>query len=171
MKLQDVILKTIAKKWNYSDASEIAGVSVPKLAWMLQDFRRLGYTGTVLYRSGRLVRDRVPLAARANSRSVSLRAAIHGTSVSPRPGRETRHSSQPGLAESRTFRSRFNSSCTRTQPPNITRPQGSGEPPSVPWVFQEARLRAQFGYPRSTWLTKKNQLRNPALLLRSWRLS
>ena len=61
MRLQDVILKTIAKKWNYSDASEIAGVSVPKLAWMLQDFRRLGYTGTVLYRSGRLVRDRVPL--------------------------------------------------------------------------------------------------------------
>jgi transposase len=61
MKLQDVVLKTIAKKWSYYDAAEIAGIGVSRLAQIIEDYRRLGYTGIVQYRSGRIVRHRLPL--------------------------------------------------------------------------------------------------------------
>jgi hypothetical protein len=61
MKLQDVILKTIAKKWTYFEAADIGGISVSRLAWVIEEYRRLGYTGIAQYRAGRMFRHRLPL--------------------------------------------------------------------------------------------------------------
>jgi transposase len=62
MKLQDVILKAIAKKWSYFEAAEIAGIGVSRLARMIQDYQRRGYTGISQYRAGRMVRHRLPFS-------------------------------------------------------------------------------------------------------------
>ncbi len=45
MKLQDVILKAIAKKISWLDAADIAGISVSTIARMRQKYEQFGYDG------------------------------------------------------------------------------------------------------------------------------
>ena len=61
MKLQDVILKAIAKKITWLDAADIAGVSATTIARMRQKYEEFGYDG--LYEQQRRKRHihRVPL--------------------------------------------------------------------------------------------------------------
>ncbi|HLK51388.1 MAG TPA: helix-turn-helix domain-containing protein [Bryobacteraceae bacterium] len=61
MKLQDVILKAIAKKITWLDAADIAGVSATTIARMRQKYEEFGYDG--LYDQQRRKRHihRVPL--------------------------------------------------------------------------------------------------------------
>jgi transposase len=61
MKLQDVILRAIAKKISWLDAAEIAGLSVLTIARMRQKYEEFGYDG--LYDQERHKRHihRVPL--------------------------------------------------------------------------------------------------------------
>lgn len=61
MKLQDVILKAIAKKITWLDAAEIAGLSIMTIARMRQKYEEFGYDG--LYEQHRRKRHihRVPL--------------------------------------------------------------------------------------------------------------
>ena len=64
MKLQDVILRAIAKKITWVDAAEIAGLSPLTIGRMRQKYEAFGYDG--LYDQARHKRrvHRVPLAAR-----------------------------------------------------------------------------------------------------------
>lgn len=62
MKLQDVILRAIAKKITWVAAAEIAGVSPRTIGWMRQKYEAFGYDG--LYDQTRHKRQihRVPLS-------------------------------------------------------------------------------------------------------------
>ncbi|MFN8687510.1 MAG: hypothetical protein ACK50U_16100, partial [Acidobacteriota bacterium] len=53
MKLQDVILKAIAKKITWIDAAEIAGMSVRNMQRKRQGYEKHGYTGLFDQRRGK----------------------------------------------------------------------------------------------------------------------
>jgi transposase len=61
MKLQDVILKAIAKKITWMDAAEIAGVTDRTMRRIKQRYQQFGYTGLFDQRRGRRSIHRVPL--------------------------------------------------------------------------------------------------------------
>ena len=63
MKLQDVILKAMAKKISWSDAAEIAGMSVRNMQRKRQAYQEYGYTGLFDQRRGKRSIHRVPLQA------------------------------------------------------------------------------------------------------------
>ena len=61
MKLQDVILKALAKKISWIDAAEIAGMSVRNMQRKRQEYEEYGYTGLFDQRRGKRSIHRVPL--------------------------------------------------------------------------------------------------------------
>jgi transposase len=61
MKLQDVILKAMAKKISWLVAAEIAGVSDRTMRRMQQRYREFGYTGLFDRRRGRRSIHRIPM--------------------------------------------------------------------------------------------------------------
>ena len=62
MKLQDVILKAMAKKLTWIEAAEIAGMSVRNLQRKRQAYIDHGYTGLADHRRGKTSYHRVPMA-------------------------------------------------------------------------------------------------------------
>ena len=62
MKLQDVILKALAKKLSWIEAAEIAGMSVRNMQRKRQVYQRHGYNGLFDQRRGKRSYHRVPLA-------------------------------------------------------------------------------------------------------------
>jgi transposase len=62
MKLQDVILKAMAKKLSWIEAAEIAGMSVRNMQRKRQAYIDYGYTGLADHRRGRLSYHRIPMA-------------------------------------------------------------------------------------------------------------
>jgi len=62
MKLQDVILKAMAKKLTWVEAGEIAGMSVRNMQRKRQAYMEYGYTGLVDHRRGKTSYHRVPMA-------------------------------------------------------------------------------------------------------------
>jgi transposase len=61
MKLQDVILKAMAKKLTWIQAAEIAGMSVRNLQRKRQSYQEFGYTGLFDQRRGKRSIHRVPM--------------------------------------------------------------------------------------------------------------
>ena len=61
MKLQDVILKAMAKKINWIDAAEIAGMSVRNMQRKREAYQEDGYTGLFDQRRGKRSIHRVPM--------------------------------------------------------------------------------------------------------------
>jgi len=61
MKLQDVILKAMAKKLTWIEAAEIAGMSVRNMQRKRQGYQRYGYTGLFDQRRGKRSIQRVPM--------------------------------------------------------------------------------------------------------------
>jgi hypothetical protein len=62
MKLQDVILKAMAKKLTWIDAAEIAGMSVRNMQRKRQAYIDFGYNGLADHRHGKLSYHRIPMA-------------------------------------------------------------------------------------------------------------
>jgi transposase len=62
MKLQDVILKAMAKKLTWIEAAEIAGMSVRNMQRKRQAYIEYGYTGLADHRRGKTSYHRVPMA-------------------------------------------------------------------------------------------------------------
>jgi hypothetical protein len=62
MKLQDVILKAMAKKLTWIQAAEIAGMSVRNMQRKRQAYIDYGYTGLSDHRKGKISYHRVPMA-------------------------------------------------------------------------------------------------------------
>ena len=63
MKLQDVILKAMAKKISWMEAAEIAGMSVRNMQRKRADYQAYGYTGLFDQRRGKRSIHRVPMEA------------------------------------------------------------------------------------------------------------
>ena len=61
MKLQDVILKAMAKKISWLDAAEIIGVCDRTMRRMREEYQKFGYTGLMDRRSGKQSSHRVPM--------------------------------------------------------------------------------------------------------------
>jgi transposase len=61
MKLQDVILKALAKKLSWIEAAEIAGMSVRNMQRPRRQYQEFGYTGLFDQRRGKRSIHRVPL--------------------------------------------------------------------------------------------------------------
>src|SRR3954452_53886 len=61
MKLQDVILKAMAKKLSWLEAAEIAGMSVRNMQRKRQAYVEYGYTGLFDQRRGKRSIHRVPM--------------------------------------------------------------------------------------------------------------
>ncbi len=61
MKLQDVILKAMAKKISWLDAAEIIGVSDRTMRRMRESYQQFGYTGLMDRRKGKQSSQRVPM--------------------------------------------------------------------------------------------------------------
>lgn len=61
MKLQDVILKAMAKKLNWIEAAEIAGMSVRNMQRKRQAYIDYGYNGLADHRCGKLSYHRIPM--------------------------------------------------------------------------------------------------------------
>jgi len=61
MKLQDVILKAMARKLTWIQAAEIAGMSVRNMQRMRQRYQEDGYTGLFDHRRGKRSIHRVPM--------------------------------------------------------------------------------------------------------------
>jgi hypothetical protein len=61
MKLQDVILKAMARKPTWIQAAEIAGMSVRNMLRMRQRSQEVGYTGLLDHRRGKRSIHRVPM--------------------------------------------------------------------------------------------------------------
>ena len=61
MKLQDVILKAIAKKISWLAAAEIAGVTDRTMRRMRDRYKEFGYTGLFDQRRGKRSVHRIPL--------------------------------------------------------------------------------------------------------------
>jgi hypothetical protein len=71
MKLQDVILKAIAKKITWMSAAEIVGVSDRTMRRIKQRYEEFGYDGLFDQRRGKRSVHRVPLVVNAEgTRSV-----------------------------------------------------------------------------------------------------
>src|SRR6516164_10749857 len=66
MKLQDVILKAMAKKLTWIEAAEIAGMSVRNMQRMRQRYQEDGYTGLFDQRRGKRSIHRVPMETAEN---------------------------------------------------------------------------------------------------------
>jgi hypothetical protein len=62
MKLQDVILKAMAKKLTWIEAAEIAGMSVRNMQRKRQAYVDYGYTGLADHRRGKMSYHRIPMA-------------------------------------------------------------------------------------------------------------
>ena len=62
MKLQDVILKAMAKKLTWIEAAEIAGMSVRNMQRKRQGYIDYGYNGLADHRRGKLSYHRIPMA-------------------------------------------------------------------------------------------------------------
>jgi transposase len=62
MKLQDVILKAMAKRLTWIEAAEIAGMSVRNMQRMRQRYTEHGYNGLADHRRGKLSYHRIPMA-------------------------------------------------------------------------------------------------------------
>ena len=61
MKLQDVILKAMAKKLSWIEAAEIAGMSVRNMQRKRQLYQKYGYAGLFDQRRGKRSIHRVPM--------------------------------------------------------------------------------------------------------------
>ena len=61
MKLQDVILKAIAKRLSWIEAAEIAGMSVRNMQRMRQRYQESGYRGLFDQRRGKRSVHRIPM--------------------------------------------------------------------------------------------------------------
>ena len=61
MKLQDVILKAMARKLSWIQAAEIAGMSVRNMQRKRQAYIDFGYTGLADHRHGKASYHRVPM--------------------------------------------------------------------------------------------------------------
>jgi transposase len=61
MKLQDVVLKAMAKKITWMEAAEIAGVTDRTMRRIRQRYQEFGYTGLFDQRRGQRSVHRVPL--------------------------------------------------------------------------------------------------------------
>ena len=61
MKLQDVILKAMAKKISWMDAAEIVGVWDRTMRRMRERYQEFGYNGLFDQRSGKQSTHRVPM--------------------------------------------------------------------------------------------------------------
>ena len=61
MKLQEVILKAIAKKISWLAAAEIAGVTDRTMRRMREKYKEFGYTGLFDQRHGKPSLHRIPL--------------------------------------------------------------------------------------------------------------
>jgi hypothetical protein len=62
MKLQDVILKAIARKITWLQAADIAGVSLPAMEQKRRGYQRFGYTGLFDQLPGKRVIYSVPMS-------------------------------------------------------------------------------------------------------------
>jgi uncharacterized cupin superfamily protein len=65
MKLQDVILKAMAKKISWIEAAEIAGMSVRNMQRQREAYQEHGYTGLFDQRRGKRSIHRVPMETAA----------------------------------------------------------------------------------------------------------
>ena len=61
MKLQDVILKAMAKKLSWIEAAEIAGMSVRNMHRKRQEYQEHGYTGLFDQRRNKRSIHRIPM--------------------------------------------------------------------------------------------------------------
>ena len=61
MKLQDVILKAMAKRLSWIEAAEIAGMSVRNMQRMRQRYQEFGYRGLFDQRRGKRSVHRIPM--------------------------------------------------------------------------------------------------------------
>lgn len=61
MKLQDVILKAMAKKISRLEAGEIAGVKDRTMRWIRERYTKIGYTGLFDQRRGKRSIHRLPM--------------------------------------------------------------------------------------------------------------
>src|SRR5437764_13264516 len=61
MKLQDVILKAMAKKINWMEAAEIAGVTDRTMRRIRERYEEFGYTGLFDQRRGKRSIHRIPM--------------------------------------------------------------------------------------------------------------
>ena len=61
MKLQDVILKAMAKKLTWIEAAEIAGMSVRHMQRKREAYQKYGYNGLFDQRRGKRSAHRVPM--------------------------------------------------------------------------------------------------------------
>ena len=99
MKLQDVILKAMAKKISWIEAAEIAGMSVRNMQRKRADYQAYGYTGLFDQRRGKRSIHRVPMelaetvlelplvAGPGTSSSQALRRVKVAELVTPAPDR------------------------------------------------------------------------------------
>ncbi len=62
MKLQEVILRAIAKKISWAEAADISGLNVATIAWLRRRYEEFGYDGLFSQRRNRRHIYRVPLA-------------------------------------------------------------------------------------------------------------
>ena len=61
MKLQNVILRAMAKKITWADAAEIAGVSPLAMSWIRHRYETFGYDGLFEQKGRKRIMHRVPL--------------------------------------------------------------------------------------------------------------
>jgi hypothetical protein len=61
MKLQDVLLKAMAKKISWLEAAEIAGVTDRTIRWIRDRYEEFGYTGLFDQRRGTRSVHRIPM--------------------------------------------------------------------------------------------------------------
>jgi hypothetical protein len=74
MKLQDVILKAMARKISWLDAAEIIGVCERTMRRMREEYQKLGYPGLMDRRKGKQSSHRVPMETAEEAKTVFRRS-------------------------------------------------------------------------------------------------
>jgi hypothetical protein len=104
MKLQDVILKAMAKKISWLEAAEIIGVCDRTMRRMREGYQQFGYTGLMDRRSGKQSEHRVPMeqaeeVLRLYSYTWVQRALQGAGLVAKRHKRGLHHWLRPGISQ------------------------------------------------------------------------
>ena len=85
MKLQDVILKAMARSLSWIEAAEIAGMSVRNMQRMRQRYQEHGYNGLFDQRRGKRSIHRIPMATAERVWSGTPRAVARAFQWSSMP--------------------------------------------------------------------------------------
>src|SRR5262249_53456553 len=81
MKLQDVILKAMAKRITWTAATEIAGVSDRTMRRMKERYEEFGYDGLFDQRRGKRSIHRIPLETAESIKACCISMRSCGTSI------------------------------------------------------------------------------------------